>query len=1063
MSLRLLLALLPCLATGALHPTFPTVRHHLVRSTPLRLAVTSPTTGVPYEALTVGVIKEKSCPLEKRVAQSPQSVDKLVSAGFNVIVESDAGIAAQFTDAAYEAAGAKIVDEASAWKADIVLKLNSPEPQELEQLESRTMISLLNPQKNDALISQLQDQRATAFALDCIPRMLSRGQAFDVLSSQTNIIGYRAVVEAQHAFGRFFAGQMTAAGKVPPARVLVLGAGVAGLAAIQAAKNAGAEVRAYDVRPAVKEQVESLGGKFLRVPYEEDGSGSGGYAKEMSEEYKAAEQQMLTAECTEADVIITTALIPNRPAPRLVTNTTVAAMRRGSVIVDLAAENGGNVEGTRKDEVVVTPNGVTCIGFTDLSSRLPSTASALFGNNVANFLLSVGPQTGGAKGRWHIDYEDDAVRGMLVVDRGKLTYPAPPYAPPEPKAAAPSPTLDPSQPAWVKYAYDSLKATLVAALLLLVGRVTDRQLAAMFTVFSLAGLAGYQAVLGVPPALHSPLMSATNAISGMTAVGAMFILPAITALPRGPAQLLGAVALVLSSVNIAGGFVVTRKMLELFRRPTDEPEYYSLYTLPAVLLLGGYALLMAKGFADTSALMALASGVCCIGCIGSLGKQATARFGNVLGLGGVAFGLAATIGSMLTAGATRIGLLGVGGLVGLGGAGGFAIASRVGPTELPQTVAAFHSLVGLAAAFTAAGEFLLRGAEGSVGGAVAAAIYLATFLGGVTATGSLVAFGKLQGLLKSKPVALPAKNIVNGLLLGVNGWAIARFGGAPATLGLKLLGIGLATSAFIGAHVTSSIGGADMPVVITSLNSASGWALCAEGFMLQSSLLTTVGALIGFSGAILTADMCASMNRGIVSVLLGGGPKKSSSGGVAKEYAPHTETSVTTVASRLADAKSVVIVPGYGLAVAKAQYAIAQIAEKLKAHGCNVRFAIHPVAGRMPGQLNVLLAEAGVPYDVVLEMDEINGELPETDLVLVIGASDTVNSDAEQDPDSPIAGMPVIRAWVAKQVVVLKRSMGSVSYAGVDNPIFYNENTDILLGDAKTSCDTLLGALTEAL
>jgi len=570
----------------------------------------------------------------------------------------------------------------------------------------------------------------------------------------------------------------------------------------------------------------------------------------------------------------------------------------------------------------------------------------------------------------------------------------------------------------------------------------------------------------VPPALHSPLMSATNAISGMTAVGAMFLLPATKMLPSGPAQILGAAALVLSAVNIAGGFLVTKKMLQLFRRPTDEPEYYSLYAVPAVALLAGYVLLLTKGAVETSALIALASGVMCIGCIGALGKQVTARLGNVLGFGGVVFGLAATLGAMLAAGATKAGLIGIAALLAVGGIGGLGIASRVGPTELPQTVAGFHSLVGLAAAFTGVGEYMLRATHGATGGAVAIAIYLATFLGGLTATGSVVAFGKLQGILSSKPWALPKKNFVNGLVLTLNGWVLARFLSAPAGLGLKLLAFGAATSGFLGAHVTSSIGGADMPVVITSLNSASGWALCAEGFMLQSSLLTTVGALIGFSGAILTQDMCMSMNRGIVSVLLGGntgGKKKTGAAAEAKQYDPHTEVSAGTLAQRLSEAKSVVIVPGYGLAVAGAQYAIADIVSKLRANGCNVRFAIHPVAGRMPGQLNVLLAEAGVPYDVVLEMDEINDELPETDLVLVIGASDTVNSDAEDDPDSAIAGMPVVRAWTAKQVVVLKRSMGSTSYAGIDNPVFYNENTDILLGDAKASCDSLQAALASAL
>jgi len=622
----------------------------------------------------------------------------------------------------------------------------------------------------------------------------------------------------------------------------------------------------------------------------------------------------------------------------------------------------------------------------------------------------------------------------------------------------------PPPPAWRAYAADATKATALAALLLLLGRGADQQLAAMLTVFALSGLAGFQAVLGVPPALHSPLMSATNAISGMTAVGAMYLLPLTSARPRGAAQLLGALATILSSINIAGGFVVTKKMLGLFRRPTDAAEHYGWFLLPAAVLLGGYAGLVTTGATAASDLVALCSGVCCIGAIGALGKQATARLGNVLGLGGVAFGIAATCGSMLTSGATAAALFGVLALLALGGLGGAAVASRVGPTELPQTVAAFHSLVGVAAALTGVGEFLHRAALGSVGGAAAVAIFLANFLGWLTCTGSIVAFGKLQGLLSSAPKALPSKNVWNGLLLGLNAWALRRFCTAPAPLGLRLLAFGALSSAFLGAHVTSSIGGADMPVVITSLNSASGWALCAEGFMLQSSLLTTVGALIGFSGAILTQDMCESMNRGIVSVLLGlGGPMKPSGPAVAKEYAPHTEVSVSQLAQRLADAKSVVIVPGYGLAVAKAQYAISDIASKLSAHGVNVRYGIHPVAGRMPGQLNVLLAEAGVPYDVVLEMEEINNDLPETDLVLVIGASDTVNSDAENDPSSAIAGMPVIRAWTAKNVVVMKRSMGSVSYAGVDNPVFYNENTDILLGDAKASCDALQAALPDLL
>jgi NAD(P) transhydrogenase len=427
----------------------------------------------------------------------------------------------------------------------------------------------------------------------------------------------------------------------------------------------------------------------------------------------------------------------------------------------------------------------------------------------------------------------------------------------------------------------------------------------------------------------------------------------------------------------------------------------------------------------------------------------------VLGVVGVLFGLGATLGSMIAAGATRAGIAQVVGLLGFGSVIGLGIASRVGPTELPQTVAGFHSLVGIAALTTAIGEFIAQIAHGTLGGVAAASILLATFLGGITTTGSLVAFGKLQGILGSAPKALPLRNVINGALVALNIAAVVRFATSPtAIVGRATLAFATATSFFLGAHVTSGIGGADMPVVITCLNSASGWALCAEGFMLSNSLLTTVGALIGFSGAILTDDMCKAMNRDITSVILSGPPSGSGSA-EARDYGSYSETGVAALALKLSEAQRVVIVPGYGLAVAKAQYAIGEIAEALAKAGKDVKFAVHPVAGRMPGQLNVLLAEAGVPYDVVKEMEEINEVMEQTDVVLVIGASDTVNSDAEDDPGSAIAGMPVIQVWKSKLVVVLKRSMGSVGYAGVDNPVFYNDNTEILLGDAKSSCDGL--------
>lgn len=313
--------------------------------------------GTPYKHLTIGVPKE-TFPLEKRVAATPESVSKLVQPGFTVQIEKDAGLASHFSNVDYEKAGAKLVSNEEIWKnSDIVMKLRPPTMEEAAKLGDKTLISFIYPAQNKELVKQLQDQNATVFAMDCIPRTLSRGQTYDALSSQANISGYRAVIEASNHFGRFFAGQMTAAGKVPPAKVLVLGTGVAGLAAIQTAKNMGAVVRAFDVRPVTKEQVEAMGGQFLEVDYKEDGSGSGGYAKEMSKEWHAAAARMLSKQCEEVDIIITTALIPGKPAPRMITKEMVAKMKPGSVTVDLAAETGGNVETTVKDQCITTDNG----------------------------------------------------------------------------------------------------------------------------------------------------------------------------------------------------------------------------------------------------------------------------------------------------------------------------------------------------------------------------------------------------------------------------------------------------------------------------------------------------------------------------------------------------------------------------------------------------------------------------------------------------------------------------------------------------------------------------------
>ncbi|VDL63455.1 unnamed protein product [Hymenolepis diminuta] len=592
----------------------------------------------------------------------------------------------------------------------------------------------------------------------------------------------------------------------------------------------------------------------------------------------------------------------------------------------------------------------------------------------------------------------------------------------------------------------------------------------MLTTFGLAGIVGYHTVWGVTPALHSPLMSVTNAISGITAVGGLMLMGG-GMLPSTVPQSMAALATLVSAVNIGGGFLVTQRMLNMFKRPTDAPEHNYLFAIPAAALLGtyGYSLLQygpIMDLSDVNNAAYLASSLCCIAAITALASQKTSRLGNVLGLTGVSSGLAVTLGmlqpnpDLLT---QMLGCLLIGGSV-----GGFA-ASRIEVTSLPQMVALFHSLVGIAAVLTCIANYIVEapilfsdaGLYGA-GNLMKTVAYLGTWIGGVTFTGSLIAFGKLEGILDSRPLLLPMRHALNTTLVGISTAGLAGFlatGGSLDNpmfpLSILLGGAALAGSVS-GVTLTAAIGGADMPVVITVLNSYSGWALCAEGFMLNNSLMTIVGALIGSSGAILSYIMCRAMNRSLPNVILGGYGTSSTLGGKAMEITgTHRETSVEAVGALLDEAKDIIITPGYGLCVAKAQYPISELVKLLSKKGKRVRFAIHPVAGRMPGQLNVLLAEAGVPYDIVFEMDEINADFPKADVVLVIGANDTVNSAAEEDPNSILAGMPVLRV-ADQQVIIL-----SLGYAAVDNPVFFKENTDMLLGDAKKVCDGLLAQFKE--
>merc|ERR1711997_1155210 len=584
---------------------------------------------------------------------------------------------------------------------------------------------------------------------------------------------------------------------------------------------------------------------------------------------------------------------------------------------------------------------------------------------------------------------------------------------------------------------------------------------AMSTIFGLSVICGYHTVWSVVPALHSPLMSVTNAISGITAVGGLMLMGG-GYYPTNAVEGLAASAAFISFINAFGGFIVTGRMLDMFKHPTDPPEYNYLYGIPAATFLASYGYAVSQGYPEIHQMAYLASSLCCVGALGGLSSQPTARLGNAMGMIGVAGGVTATLGQIMPSHPV---LAQMGIAAGAGGLIGSTIAKKIEITDLPQLVAAFHSLVGAAAVLTCVATYVDHFdtfATDPAATMIKTSIFLGTYIGGVTVTGSLIAYGKLQGSLDSAPLMLPARHALNASLLGANAAAMGYFLYSPDFMsGLGMLGTTTSLSALMGVTLTMAIGGADMPVVITVLNSYSGWALCAEGFMLNNNLMTVVGALIGSSGAILSYIMCVAMNRSLPNVILGGfGTSTTGTGKPMEITGEHTEWNVEDTVNSMVESKNIIIVPGYGLAVAKGQYPVAELVSILKKKGKNVRFGIHPVAGRMPGQLNVLLAEAGVPYDVVLEMDEINDDFPETDLVLVIGANDTVNSAAEDDPNSIIAGMPVLRVWKAEQSVVMKRSLG-VGYAAVDNPIFFNENTSMLLGDAKKSCDGLLSKLKE--
>lgn len=1003
------------------------------------------------QAATLGCLKETRP--ETRVALTPNIVAGLVKDGYKVVVEKGCGIPATFGDSAYEQAGAAVASRADVMRSAQVIFTVQPPEAEFGQMRGKVVVGWVGRllPTGKALVTKATSAGVTLIDVTAVPR-ITIAQKLDVLSSQAKVAGIRSVLEAAHSFGRFQSSEITAAGKYPPSKTFVLGCGVAGLAAIGQAKALGSVVKAWDVRD-VSDQAASLGAGWVRVEFKEAGEGVGGYAKESSPEFQEAQKKKFHEVCKESDIVITTAAIPGRPSPLLVEEYMVKDMKPGSVIVDLAAAGGGNCKLTKKGERYVTENGVTVIGFDNLPCLMPSQSSLMFAQNMQNLVRHIHGKDGSTALLSNIDKHLAAGENGDIVTRSivccknnqELVMPKPPNptAINKPKEEAPKAPKK-ETPLWQSTLTSAIVMCAVLALLCFMGTSVP---VSLLSTFVLAGAAGYQVVWGVVPALHTPLMAVTNAISGLTAVGGLLLFNQVE---TDMAQDLAVAATLVSFVNIFGGFVVSLRLLNLFKRKGDK-DYSKFFLLTAVLLVT-FAVTNAS---DREAVETL-SGLLCIAAIGGLASMKTSNMGSILGVSGVATAVEVTFLGMDKSRVTgALILMGIGAVLGL------LLGGTVSTIRLPQTVALFHSFVGLAAMLTSIGEFV---EHPEVGPSVQNIFGIAgNFIGGVTLTGSIIAFLKLDGRMSSAAWNLPCKNLINLVSLCTFFGLIYLFLTADnAEMATRMQWATALLACWMGIHLVASVGGGDMPVCITVLNSYSGWALVAEGFMLDNAMLTIVGSLIGFSGAILTFIMCKAMNRDIFNVIFGGmntvAPMKKDANAPPEV---HTEIKPEQVAEMLADAKEVMIIPGYGMAVARAQSQVATIANTCRENGVNVRFGIHPVAGRMPGQMNVLLAEASVPYDWVFEMDEVNDDMKDIDVCLVVGANDITNKSAQDMEGCPIYGMPVLKVWECKKTVFFKRSM-KAGYADIPNPVFYYENTDMCLGNADKTCQEIANKVGEA-
>jgi NAD(P) transhydrogenase len=1000
---------------------------------------------------------------EKRVAMTPDVAKMLIGDGYVINMEPGAGVAASFSDAAYEKVGCKMLPRAQLKSASTVVFAINPPEEEFASLSGKILISWvgrLTP-AGSAVVTKATEAGVTLCDVTHAPR-ISIAQKLDVLSSQAKVAGHRAVMEAAHNFGRFHSGEMTASGKFPPSQTFVLGVGVAGLAAIGTSRALGSVVKAWDVRD-VSDQVKSMGAGWVTVDFKEDASGAGGYAKESSKEFQAAQQATFKKHLETMDIAITTAAIPGKPSPVLITEDMVKVMKPGSVIVDLAAVGGGNCTMTRKDEVYTTDNGVTIIGYTDLPGRMSCQSSSMYAQNMMQLLRHIHGKEKAAgflsQFESHLANEDgDIVTRSIVTCKGGKPIKAPPPPPMLGKASKKvvEKFKKPDTPG--KDAISNMVVlSIVFILLMQTGSGTP---VSVLRPFLLAGAAGYQAVWGVAHALHTPLMSVTNAISGMTIVGGIHL---YNSSGSEEPKIMSAVSAGVSAVNIVGGFIVTQRMLNLFKRKEDA-DHSALMFVPGLILIA-YAIMSSdimngRANVDTE-MIDVNNTICsclCIFAIVCLASQKSANIGAKFGMVGV---ICACFNTLIPLEPSV--LMGLAPYIGAGSLFGLVMGSTISPMKLPQTVAAFHSLVGFAAMATSMAAYLDSDEADRSGANVKNISSLAgNFIGGVTLTGSLIAFGKLNGNLGSKALNLPGKNFINlvGLFtfLGLSAYLIVSGDQDGGDVGRKCTwGVAL-VACFMGYHLVASVGGGDMPVCITVLNSYSGWALAAEGFNLNQPMLACVGSIIGFSGAILTKIMCDAMNRDIANVIFGGMNVAAPAKKGEEEKKVHVETTVSATAALLVDAKKVCIVPGYGMAQARAQNPVGALCQTLRDADKVCDFIIHPVAGRMPGQMNVLLAEAGVPYDFVKEMDEVNEDMESYDVCIVLGANDITNSAAQEVEGCAIWGMPVIHVWHCKKTVFCKRSMAG-GYADLENPVFFKENTNMLLGDGLKTAEALLAEL----